>query len=137
MKKNKLPSRSENFSEWYNQLAIKAELADYVPVRGCMVVRPYGWALWENIQSSPYSRALDYRQAQHTHSPSDYNGLIEVLKNGWAFSLWCGSAECEAKVKEDTKATTRCIPLNQPGGEGNCIVCGKPAKLKVYFARAY
>ena len=51
MKKNKPPSRSGNFSEWYNQLVIKTELADYAPVRGCMVVRPYGWALWENIQS--------------------------------------------------------------------------------------
>ena len=46
---DKLPTRSENFSEWYNQLVLKAELADYAPVRGCMVVRPYGWALWENI----------------------------------------------------------------------------------------
>src|SRR5512147_1136726 len=56
MSNDKLPSRSENFSEWYNQLVIKAELADYAPVRGCMVVRPYGWALWENIQ-----QALDRR----------------------------------------------------------------------------
>ena len=48
----KLPSRSEDFSEWYNQLVLRAELADYAPVRGCMIVRPYGWALWENIQQS-------------------------------------------------------------------------------------
>src|SRR3974377_117 len=52
----KLPSRSEDFSEWYNQLVLRAELADYAPVRGCMIVRPYGWALWENIQ-----QALDRR----------------------------------------------------------------------------
>src|ERR1700716_3383935 len=45
----KLPSRSEDFSEWYKQLVLRAELADYAPVRGCMIVRPYGWALWENI----------------------------------------------------------------------------------------
>src|SRR5512147_378633 len=56
MSEDKLPSRSENYSEWYNQLVLKAELADYAPVRGCMVVRPYGWALWENIQ-----QALDRR----------------------------------------------------------------------------
>jgi prolyl-tRNA synthetase len=56
MSTDKLPSRKENFSEWYNQLVLKAELADYAPVRGCMVVRPYGWALWENIQ-----QALDRR----------------------------------------------------------------------------
>jgi prolyl-tRNA synthetase (EC 6.1.1.15) len=52
MDDKKLPSRQENFSEWYNQLVIRAELADYAPVRGCMVVRPYGWALWENIQAA-------------------------------------------------------------------------------------
>ena len=51
MDEKKLPSRSENFSEWYNQLVLRAELADYSPVRGCMVVRPYGWAIWENIQT--------------------------------------------------------------------------------------
>src|SRR5258708_11272337 len=45
----RLPSRAEDFSEWYNQLVLRAELADYAPVRGCMIVRPYGWALWENI----------------------------------------------------------------------------------------
>ncbi len=52
MSTEKLPTRSENYSEWYNQLIQRAELADYAPVRGCMVVRPYGWALWENIQQS-------------------------------------------------------------------------------------
>src|ERR671927_451773 len=56
MSDQKLPSRAEDFSEWYNQLVLKAELADYAPVRGCMIVRPYGWALWENIQ-----QALDRR----------------------------------------------------------------------------
>jgi prolyl-tRNA synthetase len=56
MADDKLPTRSEDFSEWYNQLVLRAELADYAPVRGCMVVRPYGWALWENIQA-----ALDKR----------------------------------------------------------------------------
>ena len=56
MSDEKLPTRSENYSEWYNQLVLRAELADYAPVRGCMVVRPYGWALWENLQ-----QALDRR----------------------------------------------------------------------------
>jgi prolyl-tRNA synthetase len=56
MADEKLPSRAEDFSEWYNQLVLKAQLADYAPVRGCMIVRPYGWALWENIQG-----ALDRR----------------------------------------------------------------------------
>ena len=52
MAERKLTSRSEDFSEWYNQLVLRAELADYAPVRGCMIVRPYGWALWENMQQS-------------------------------------------------------------------------------------
>jgi prolyl-tRNA synthetase len=50
----KLPTRSENFSEWYNELVLRAELADYSPVRGCMVIRPLGYGVWERMQ-----RALD------------------------------------------------------------------------------
>jgi prolyl-tRNA synthetase len=52
MSNEKLTTRKENYSEWYNQVIQRAELADYAPVRGCMVVRPHGWALWENIQQS-------------------------------------------------------------------------------------
>ena len=51
-----LPTREQDFNEWYNQLVLRADLADYAPVRGCMIVKPYGWALWENIQG-----ALDRR----------------------------------------------------------------------------
>ena len=49
MAEEKLTTRAEDFAEWYNQLVIRSDLADYAPVRGCMVVKPYGWALWENI----------------------------------------------------------------------------------------
>ena len=56
MAEPKLPTRIEDFNEWYNQLVLRAELADYAPVRGCMIVRPYGWALWENIQAALDSR---------------------------------------------------------------------------------
>jgi prolyl-tRNA synthetase len=56
MDEKKLTPKSENYSEWYNQLVQRAELADYAPVRGCMVVRPYGWSLWENIQDALDSR---------------------------------------------------------------------------------
>ena len=52
MDEKKLTTQTENFSDWYNQLVLRAEMADYAPVRGCMVVRPYGWALWENIQKA-------------------------------------------------------------------------------------
>src|SRR4030042_7014146 len=70
MAEEQLPSRSENYSEWYNQVILKAELADYAPVRGCMVVRPYGTALWENIQA-----ALDRRFKETGHQ----NALFPLL----------------------------------------------------------
>lgn len=50
MSKNILPDFKTNLSEWYNEVVLKAELADYAPVKGCMVIRPYGYSLWENIQ---------------------------------------------------------------------------------------
>src|SRR5574337_2151292 len=67
----KLPSRAEDFSGWYNQLVLRAELADYAPVRGCMIVRPYGWALWENIQ-----QALDRRFKATGHVNAAFPLLI-------------------------------------------------------------
>ncbi len=90
----------------------------------------------EAIQQNLYARALAFRQA-NTHEPNDYAELVEVVQRGWAYAWWCEGEACEAKVKEDSKATTRCMPLEQPGGEGACIVCGRPARRKVYFARAY
>jgi prolyl-tRNA synthetase len=89
-----------------------------------------------DIHAALYDRAVAYRDA-HIFDPKDYGELKEVVQNGWAFSWWCGDPECENKIKEETKATTRCIPLDQPGGSGACIYCGKPAKEKVYFSRAY
>src|SRR5713101_1543352 len=71
MSELKLPSRSEDFSEWYNQLVLRAELADYAPVRGCMIVRPYGWALWENITA-----ALDRRFKATGHVNAAFPLLI-------------------------------------------------------------
>jgi prolyl-tRNA synthetase len=88
------------------------------------------------IQDSLLKRATEYRDA-NIHEPKDYEDLKKIVVDGWAFSYWCESAECETKVKEDTKATTRNIPVNQPTGEGTCIVCGKPSKRKVYFAKSY
>jgi prolyl-tRNA synthetase len=102
----------------------QAELAERVP------------DMLAAIQEALLERATAFRDA-NIHDPRDYSELQEIVKDGWAFSWWCGEAACEAKVKEDTKATTRCIPLEQPGGKGKCIVCGKEAQKKAYFARAY
>lgn len=88
------------------------------------------------IQNTMLQKATEFRDA-NIHDPKDYNELKEVVKDGWAFSWWCESAECEAKVKADTKATTRVIPFEQPNSEGKCIVCSEKAEKKVYFARAY
>jgi prolyl-tRNA synthetase len=92
--------------------------------------------LLKDIQASMYQKAAAFRDA-HIYDPKDYEELKQVVEAGWAFSWWCGSKECEARVKEDTRATTRCIPTDQPGGQGSCIVCGQPAQEKAYFARAY
>jgi prolyl-tRNA synthetase len=92
--------------------------------------------LLAEIQAALLRRATEYRDA-NIHEPKDYEDLKRIVADGWAFAYWCESLECEAKVKEDTKATTRNIPLNQPDEEGTCIVCGRPSKRKVYFARAY
>ncbi|MEI7988825.1 MAG: proline--tRNA ligase [Chloroflexota bacterium] len=71
MSNEKLPKQNENFSDWYNQIVLQAEMADYAPVRGCMVVRPYGWALWENIQ-----KALDQRFKATGHVNAAFPLLI-------------------------------------------------------------
>jgi len=89
-----------------------------------------------DIQASLLKRATEYRDA-NIHDPKDYEELKQVVQDGWALSYWCESKECEARVKEDTKATTRNIPFEQPDHGGTCIVCGKPSKRKVYFAKAY
>jgi prolyl-tRNA synthetase len=90
----------------------------------------------QSIQASLFERALKFRRS-HTFEPKDYTELKSVVENGWAFSWWCGDAECEAKVKDETKATTRCIPLDQEPGKGSCIICGKPATEKAIFGKAY
>jgi prolyl-tRNA synthetase len=92
--------------------------------------------LLDEIQAALLAKATAFRDA-NIHEPRDYEHLKEIVLGGWAYSWWCGSKECEAKVKEDTKATTRCIPLQQPAGSGPCVVCGGESKERVYFARAY
>ena len=71
MAEQKLPTRAEDYNEWYNQLVLRAEMADYAPVRGCMIVRPYGWALWENITA-----ALDRRFKATGHMNAAFPLLI-------------------------------------------------------------
>ena len=90
----------------------------------------------QTIQASLYEKALAFRES-NTYNPIDYAEFIETVKNGWAYSWWCGKQSCEAQIKEETKATTRCIPLNQNNETGKCIHCGSPASEKAIFARSY
>lgn len=88
------------------------------------------------IQSTLFEKAVAFRDA-NTHEPENFTSFKEIIGHGWAFAWWCGSNHCEQKIKDETKATTRCIPLEQPDGEGRCIYCGEPAVEKVYFAKGY
>ncbi len=90
----------------------------------------------DTIQAELHRRALAFRES-NTHRPQTYDEFRQVMEEAWAVAWWCGERECEAQIKEDTKATTRNIPMDQPGGEGVCIHCGKPAKEQAIFARAY
>jgi prolyl-tRNA synthetase len=90
----------------------------------------------DEIHDAMLDKATRFRDA-NIHEPNTYAELLTTVENGWAYAGWCGGKDCEAKVKEASKATTRCMPLGQPEGKGVCVVCGKPATAKVYFARAY
>jgi prolyl-tRNA synthetase len=92
------------------------------------------------IQSSLYDQALKFQQ-ENTRSVSDYQEFKEVIeaKRGFIRSWWCGDGACEDKIKEETMATIRVIPLKQEGQEsaGDCVYCRKKGRELVYFARAY
>ena len=88
------------------------------------------------IQAALYESALAFQRA-NTYDPPDYEAFRQAMERGWALAWWCGQPACEASIKDDTRATTRCLPLEQPGGEGHCIRCGTPTHEKALFARAY
>ncbi|MDY0019239.1 MAG: proline--tRNA ligase [Anaerolineae bacterium] len=92
--------------------------------------------LLQEVQQGIYQKALAFRES-HTWDVENYEALKEKVQEGFARAWWCGDAACEASIKEDTKATTRCIPLDQPGGKGRCVYCGKEAHEVAIFARAY
>ncbi|GAG05970.1 unnamed protein product, partial [marine sediment metagenome] len=75
------------------------------------------------------------------HEADSYEELKEIVNEGWALIWHCGTAECEANIQEETKATSRCFPLDlnekwNPEG-AICTICGKPAQGRAYFSRAY
>jgi prolyl-tRNA synthetase len=93
--------------------------------------------LLEDLQKALFQRAVEYRDS-HTYKASTYDELKEgIERGGFVDAFWCEDAACEEKIKNDTKATNRCMPINQPGDSGVCIVCGKPSNTHALFAKAY
>jgi prolyl-tRNA synthetase len=95
-------------------------------------------SLLNDIQQNMYNRAKNYRE-EHTTTVNNWEDFEKVLdeKTGFVSAHWDGNAETETIIKEKTKATIRCIPLENNKEEGKCILTGKPSSRRVLFARAY
>ncbi|WP_304611188.1 proline--tRNA ligase [Saccharicrinis fermentans] len=98
----------------------------------------YVTELLDVIQDNIYKKALDFR-AEKTTEVNSYDEFKEILekKGGFILAHWDGTAETEQKIKEETKATIRCIPLEGDKTPGKCMVTGKPSLQRVVFAKAY
>jgi len=94
--------------------------------------------LLEDIQKNIYQKAFDYRK-QHITEVNSYEDFKKVLadKGGFISAHWDGTNETEDRIKEETKATIRCIPLDAKEEEGTCMVTGKPSTKRVLFAKSY
>lgn len=96
--------------------------------------------LLEDIQNNLFNRAKKFRD-DSTHKVDTWDEFLAVVeKGGFAYAHWDGTTETELKIKELSKATSRCIPLEPlfgEEGEGKCILTGKPSKQRILFARAY
>ena len=75
----------------------------------------------------------------HTYSATTYDEFVDTINNkpGFVKAMWCGDVECENKIKEDTTATSRCMPFAQEKISDVCVCCGRPAKALVYWGKAY
>jgi len=93
-------------------------------------------ALLEEIQQALYQRALTFRE-DHTADVATYDELKQQVERGFARCYWAGTTEDEKRIQEETRATIRCIPLDQPQQPGRCVYTGKETTQQVIFARAY
>jgi len=93
--------------------------------------------LLEEIQKNIYQKAFDFRTSVTREVNSYEEFKIEIEKGGFLLCHWDGTPETEEKIKQETKATIRCIPLEGDQTPGVCMVTGKPSKQRVIFARAY
>ncbi len=94
--------------------------------------------LLDDIQETIYNKAKNYLDTNITNADT-WDEFVKLLndKGGFVSAHWDGTAETEEKIKEQSKATIRCIPINNPEEEGKCILTGHPSKERVLFARAY
>ena len=92
----------------------------------------------DTMQKDMLERARQHRD-KHTYVATNYDEFKEILatKPGFVKAMWCGDEACELKIKEDTTATSRCMPFAQEHLADTCVCCGKPAKAMVYWGKAY
>ncbi|MBI3500663.1 MAG: proline--tRNA ligase [Bacteroidetes bacterium] len=94
-------------------------------------------SLMKEIQEALYNKALDFRK-ENMHSVDSYDDFKKAIdKGGFVLAHWDGTSETEEKIKEETKATIRCIPIDSNKESGKCILTGKPSGRRVVFAVAY
>jgi prolyl-tRNA synthetase len=92
--------------------------------------------LLEEIQAGLFQRALAFRE-QHSAFVESYDELKQQIERGFAWAYWDGSTEDEKRIQDETRATIRCIPLDQPGTPGKCVYTGRETTRQVVFSRAY
>ena len=92
----------------------------------------------DTMQKEMFERAKAHRDS-HTYEAKTYEEFKDTIANkpGFVKAMWCGDVECENKIKEETTATSRCIPWKQEQIADTCVCCGKPAKHMVYWGKAY
>jgi prolyl-tRNA synthetase len=108
-----------------------------IPVPGATVAID---GMLDDVQASLFQTARDEQERWTLRDPSGYDEMIEYLRDaaGFVAARWCGRRECEVRVKDDSSATIRCLPLEeQPAQSGTCISCGRPAVTAAVWAQAY
>ena len=92
----------------------------------------------ETMQKEMLERARAHRDS-HTYTAANYEEFKDIIANkpGFVKAMWCGDQACEDKIKEETTATSRCMPFKQEHISDVCVCCGRPAKAMVYWGKAY
>jgi prolyl-tRNA synthetase len=103
----------------------------------CDGIEDYIKNLLDEIQDNIYKKAFDFRASQTREVDSYDDFKVEIEKGGFLLCHWDGTPETEEQIKNDTKATIRCIPLEGDKTPGVCMVSGKPSAQRVIFARSY